>query len=476
MHCCSIPVVHIIGYAGAVHMETILKINTALNGFVWGAVMLALFIIVGLYLSIKTGFVQTRAKLVFKNTIGKLLSDRKRKKGNGLSPFQAMTTALAGTVGTGNIAGVTGAIFIGGAGSIFWMWVSAILGMCTKYAEITLAVHYRRTDRDGTHYGGPMYYIESGLGARWRILAMTFAFLCCAASLGIGNMTQSSEIAGAAKVLFNLDRGMCGIIISLVVGLVVLGGIRRIGAVTSYLVPIMSILYILAGLFIIIVRAQDIPRVLYQIVSEAFTGRAMGGGVVGFGALCALKQGFARGVFSNEAGLGSAPIAHAAADTDEPCEQAMWGVFEVFIDTIVICSITAFAVLLSGITETSGGLDAFVSGGAAAGAAFNAIIPHGIGGALIQISLIFFAFSSIICWCYYGERCADYLFHGKQLAGVVYKLVFISFCYFGAVGSASLVWDISDTLNGLMAIPNLIALLLLSGTVGELTQKYINGE
>lgn len=457
-------------------MEIILKINSALNEFVWGAVMLALFIFVGLYLSIKTSFVQTRAKLVFKNTIGKLLSDGMREKGNGLSPFRAMTTALAGTVGTGNIAGVTGAIFIGGAGSIFWMWVSALLGMCTKYAEITLAVHYRRTDSDGSHYGGPMYYIESGLGTRWRILAVIFALLCCAASLGIGNMTQSSEIAGAAKVLFGLDRKICGVIIALAVGLVVLGGIRRIGAVTSYLVPIMSILYILAGLYIIIVRVQDIPHVLYQIVSEAFTVRAMGGGAVGSGMLCALKQGFARGVFSNEAGLGSAPIAHAAADTDEPCEQAMWAVFEVFVDTIVICSITAFTVLLSGITETSGGLDAYVSGGAAAGAAFNAIIPHGIGGALIQISLIFFAFSSIICWCYYGERCVDYLSHGKHIAGVVYKLVFICFCYLGAVGSASLVWDVSDTLNGLMAIPNLIALLLLSGTVSELTRKYINGE
>lgn len=454
-------------------MELISEINSTLNSFIWGSGMLALFVGVGLFLSLKTHFVQTRAKLVFKKTLGALFTSTSTHDSNSLTPFQAMTTALAGTVGTGNIAGVTGAIFIGGAGSIFWMWVSAFLGMCTKFAEIVLAVHYRRTDDNGTHYGGPMYYIEAGMGARWRFLAVIFAVLCCAASFGIGNMAQSSEIAGAAQVLFGLDNTICGVCIALVVGLIVLGGIKRIGVVTSYLVPIMSILYILAGLFIVIVRAQEIPRVMQQILSQAFSVRAIGGGAVGVGMLGAIRQGFARGVFSNEAGLGSAPIAHAAADADEPCEQALWGVFEVFVDTVVICTITALAVLLSGITDVFGGIEAFVSSGAAAGAAFNAIIPYGIGGVIIQISLIFFAFSSIICWCYYGESCVNYLFGGKCVASVIYKLVFICFCYFGAVGSGKLVWDISDTLNGLMAIPNLISLLLLSGTVGRLTDDYI---
>ncbi len=453
-------------------METVVSINNALNAFVWGRVMLAFFIAVGVYLSVKTGFVQLRPGLVFHRTLGSLFQKREKGADGALTPFQAMTTALAGTVGTGNIAGVAGAMFAGGAGAVFWMWVSAFFGMCTKYVEIVLAVRYRVIDADGTRHGGAMYYIERGLGRRWRWLAVCFAALGCAASFGIGNMAQSSEIAGAARELWHIDPAVTGVLLALTVGLVVIGGIRRIGTVTAYLVPAMSVFYLLAGLFIVIVRAGDVPEMLARIVREAFSLRAAGGGMLGCGMLRAMRQGFARGVFSNEAGLGSAPIAHAASSSDEPCEQALWGIFEVFVDTVVICSITAFALLLSGVLDAPGGAAAYASGGAAAAAAFDAIIPGGIGGRVIQFSLILFALSSIVCWCYYGESCLDYLSAGSGAVRTVYKLVFVLFCFFGATGSGALMWDISDTLNGLMAIPNLIALVLLGGTAAQLTREY----
>ena len=383
-----------------------------------------------------------------------------------------MTTALAGTVGTGNIAGVAGAMFAGGAGAVFWMWVSAFFGMCTKYAEIALAVRYRIIAPGGARRGGAMYYIEYGLGKEWRWLAMCFAALGCAASFGIGNMAQSSEIAGAAHELWGVESTLTGLLLALTVGLIVIGGIKRIGAITAYLVPAMSVFYLLAGAFIIIVRAADVPAMLARIMREAFSLRAAGGGIIGCGLMRAMKQGFSRGIFSNEAGLGSAPIAHAASSSDEPCEQALWGIFEVFADTIVICTITAFALLLSGVLDSPGGASAYASGGAAAAAAFAAVIPGGFGGHVIQFSLILFALSSIVCWSYYGESCLDYLSGGSGAVRTAYRFIFVLFCFFGATGSGKLMWDISDTLNGLMAIPNLIALVLLGGTVARLTQDY----
>ena len=457
-------------------VEAIVSINNALNAFAWGPVMLAFFIFTGVYLSVRTGFVQLRLRIVFKSTLGALFKKREKGADGALTPFQAMTTALAGTVGTGNIAGVAGAMFTGGAGAVFWMWVSAFFGMCTKYAEIVLAVRYRVIDADGTRRGGAMYYIERGLGERWRWLAVCFAALGCAASFGIGNMAQSSEIAGAAHELWRVDSAVTGALLALTVGLIVIGGIKRIGTVTSYLVPAMSVFYLLAGLFIVIVRAGDVPAMLTRIVREAFSLRAAGGGILGCGIMRAMKQGFARGIFSNEAGLGSAPIAHAASSSDEPCEQAMWGIFEVFVDTIVICTITAFAMLLSGVLDAPGGAGAYASGGAAAAAAFDAVIPGGFGGRVIQFSLILFALSSIVCWCYYGESCLDYLSGGSGAVRTVYKVIFVLFCFLGATGSGALMWDISDTLNGLMAIPNLIALALLGGTAARLTREYFEGQ
>jgi AGCS family alanine or glycine:cation symporter len=409
---------------------------------------------------------------IMKNTVGSLFRKSDKDHGNNLSPFQAVTTALAGTVGTGNIAGVTGAIFVGGPGAAFWMWVSAFFGMCTKYSEIALAMKYRVTGADGSHKGGPMYYIENGLGKSWKFLAVIFAILGGLASFGIGNIAQSSEIAGAVNGMFGVPPLITGIVLAVVVAFVLLGGVKRIGQVTSYLVPFMAIFYILAGVVVILMRLPQLPGAFVTIFQSAFSFKAVGGGVFGYAIMVAMRQGFARGVFSNEAGLGSAPIAHAATSTEEPAEQAIWGVFEVFIDTIVICTITSLAVVLSGLELGSDALGNYASKGAAAVAAFNTILPGTIGGTVIQISLLFFALSTILSWSYYGERCWGYLSGNNKLVDLVYKLIFIVICVVGATGSGTLMWDISDTLNGMMAIPNLIALLALSGVVTSITRDY----
>ena len=453
--------------------ETISNINSVVNGFAWGPVMLVLLVGTGIYLSIRCGFLQAgRFGFVMRNTVGSLFSKKGRDHGNNLSPFQAVSTALAGTVGTGNIAGVTGAIFVGGPGAVFWMWVSAFFGMCTKYAEIALAMKYRVKDENGVFHGGPMYYIENGLGKSWKWLAVLFAVLGGLASFGIGNIAQSTEIASALNSLFHMNKLIAGIILAAVVGFVLIGGVKRIGQVTSYMVPFMSIFYILAGLFVIIVRITDIPAVLWLIVKSAFSFKSIGGGLFGYAIMMAMKQGFARGVFSNEAGLGSAPMAHAASSTEEPCEQAIWGIFEVFVDTIIICTITALTVLLSGVLDAPGGLDAFGSKGSAAVAAFNSILPGTLGGIIIQISLIFFSLSTIIGWGYYGVSCWNYLTRNSKVVALIFNILFVLMCVVGSVGSGTLMWDIADTLNGLMAIPNLVALLLLSGTVVALTRAY----
>ncbi|NBI66169.1 sodium:alanine symporter family protein [Pseudoflavonifractor sp. 60] len=458
-------------------MEKFLKIvtdvNGAVNNFVWGPIMLVLLVGTGVFLTFRTGWIQVRwFGYIMKNTVGSLFSKSgKKDHGSNLSPFQAVTTALAGTVGTGNIAGVTGAIFAGGPGAVFWMWLSAFFGMCTKYSEIALAMKFRNTDANGVHKGGPMYYIENGLGKGWKWLAVIFAILGGLASFGIGNIAQSSEIAGALNGLFGIPTLAGGIVLTVVVAVVVIGGVQRIGQVTSLLVPFMAIFYIIAGILVIILRITEIPAAFAAIFSSAFSLEAVGGGIFGYAIMRAMQNGFARGVFSNEAGLGSAPIAHAASSTEEPCEQAIWGVFEVFIDTIVICTITSLAVILSGVLD-AGSVDAFGTKGAAAVAAFNAILPGTLGGTIIQISLIFFALSTILSWSYYGERCWGYISGDNRIFVTVYKVIFVLFCIVGATGSGQLMWDISDTLNGAMAIPNLVALLALSGVVAKITKDY----
>ena len=451
-------------------------VNSAVNSFAWGPLMLLLLVGTGVYLTFRVHWLQvTHFGRILKNTVGSLFKKKEVKDdGANISAFEAVTTALAGTVGTGNIAGVTGAIFTGGAGAVFWMWVAAFFGMVTKYAEIVLAMKYRVKDENGVYHGGPMYYIENGIGKNWRWMAIIFCLLGGLASFGIGNIAQSSEISGALSDLFRVPPLVSGILIAVVVALVTLGGIKRIGKVTSLLVPFMSIFYILAGIVVIIMRIGHIPAVFGQIFAGAFSFKSVGGGIFGYTIMMAMKQGFARGVFSNEAGLGSAPIAHAASSTEEPCEQAVWGIFEVFIDTIVICSITAFAVLLSGILDVEGGLSAYASKGAAAATAFNTILPGTLGGKIIELSLLFFALSTILSWAYYGENCWGYLTKNNKTVMLIYKIIFALVCIVGATGSGTLMWDIADTLNGLMAIPNLIALLILSGVVAKVTKDYFS--
>ena len=456
-------------------MEFIMKLNQTVNSFVWGPIMLALLVGTGIYISFRTNFLQVRKfGYIWKHTFGTLFQKSEKDHGKNLSPVQAVSTALAGTVGTGSIAGVTGAIFAGGPGAVFWMWVSAFFGMCTKYAEIALAVKYREQDENGVYHGGPMYYITNGLGPKWRWLAVLFCLFAGLACFGAGNIAQSSEVAGSLRNLFGLDPLVSGILMAVIVAVVIIGGVQRIGQFTSHLVPVMSVFYVLAGIAMIVLRITEIPGVFAEIFKSAFSFKAVGGGALGYGIMVAMRQGFARGVFSNEAGLGTAPIAHAATSTEEPCEQAMWGIFEVFITTFLICTITALAILLSGVMDVPGGLEAFPSKGAAAAAAFNAILPGTIGGTIIQVSLLFFALSTAIGWSYYGETCWSYLFHGNKVVILIFKLTFAAVCILGAVGSGTLMWDISDTLNGLMAIPNLIALLPLSGVVFQMTKDYFD--
>ena len=458
-------------------LEVVELVNGKINDFVWGPIMLVLLVGTGIFLTFRTGWIQVRwFGYIMKNTVGSLFSRKGSKDhGSNLSPFQAVTTALAGTVGTGNIAGVTGAIFAGGPGAVFWMWLSAFFGMCTKYSEIALAMKFRDTDASGIHKGGPRYSIENGLGKNWKWLAVIFAILGGLASFGIGNIAQSSEIAGSLNGLFGLEPLVGGIILTVVVGVVVIGGVKRIGQVTSLLVPFMAVFYIIAGIAVIVLRVADLPAAFKAIFTEAFSFKAVEGAIFGIAIMKAMQNGFARGVFSNEAGLGSAPIAHAASSTEEPAEQAIWGVFEVFIDTIVICTITSLAVILSGVLD-AGSVDAFGTKGAAAVAAFNEILPGTLGGTVIQISLIFFALSTILSWSYYGERCWGYISNDNKVFVTVYKVIFVLFCIVGATGSGQLMWDISDTLNGAMAIPNLVALLALSGMVAKITKDYFGNK
>ena len=453
-------------------LEIVTLVNGKLNDFAWGPIMLALLIGTGVYLTIRTRCLQvTRFGYIMKHTIGSLFAKKEKGSGENLTAFQAVSTAMAGTVGTGNIAGVTGAIFVGGPGAVFWMWVSAFFGMCTKYSEVALAMKYR-VKEDGVYKGGPMYSIEKGLGKNWKWLAVIFAILGGLTSFGIGNIAQSSEIAGSINSLSggHISLLAAGVILAIVVAFVVLGGVKRVGQVTSYMVPFMSIFYVLAGIAVVCLKINEVPAAFVTIFKSAFSFEAVGGGVMGYAIMVAMRQGFARGVFSNEAGMGSAPIAHAASETEEPAEQAMWGVFEVFFDTIVICTITALTVVLSGLY--TGDLSGFASKGAAAAAAFNSILPGTIGGIIIQISLVFFALSTILSWSYYGERCWGYLTGNNKVFDVCYKVIFVLVCVVGATGSGTLMWDISDTLNGLMALPNLVALLLLSGVVAKITKDY----
>ena len=460
-------------------LQIIETINTAVNNFIWGVPAMVCIFGVGLYLSIRTNFLQIRKfPYAIKTTLGRIF--RKRDASDGaITPFQAVCTALAATVGTGNIAGVAGAIAIGGPGAIFWMWVSALFGMCTKYAEVTLAVHYREINANGELVGGPMYYIKNGLSKKWHWLAYLFAAFGVLTVFGTGNATQVNTITTAinsALLNYNVisesavstSNLIIGIIIAILIAMILLGGIKRIGHVTEKLVPFMALLYILLGLGVILLNIQNVPAVFASIFRGAFQPRAVTGGIV-LSMFTSLKKGVSRGIFSNEAGLGTGSIAHACADTKKPVKQGMFGIFEVFTDTIVICTLTALVILCIGVA---------VDYGKAAGAELTILGFTSTYGSWVSIftavAMCCFAFSTAVGWGLYGARCIEFLFSEKVIKPfmVIYSLVAI----LGATANLGLMWSIAETFNGLMAIPNLIALFLLSGTVVKLTKEYFAGE
>lgn len=467
-------------------METFSRIVTAVDDFAWGPIMLILLVGTGIYLSVRSGWIQfSKFGFAMKSTLGKAFSKQEAGKGE-VTPFQAMTTALAGTVGTGNIAGVTGAIFIGGPGAVFWLWVSALVGMVTKYSEVLLAVKYRERNEHGDWVGGPMYSIKNGLGKNWLWLAYLFAFFGMVASFGIGNTTQVDSIATAintAVISFGGQTGSAfriaiGVIVAIFTAVVIIGGIKRIGAVTEKLVPFMAVIYICAALIVIFANLGQIGVVFASIFKGAFSPKAVAGGALGVGIMTTIQKGIARGVFSNEAGLGSAPIAHAATSLTDPVKQGLYGIFEVFMDSIVICSLTALA-LLTGLSGQFGidGIEWGVSHGSEmVVAAFSGLFGGKISSIIIAVGLSLFALSTILSWSLYGSRCCEFLF-GKAAkpATLVYKILFCVVLVIGSTLGLDLVWTIGDALNGLMAIPNLVALLLLSGTVISMTKEFFSG-
>lgn len=460
-------------------LETIKSMNDAVNNFVWGIPAMICIIGVGLLLSVRTRFLQFRKfRYTFKVTIGRMFHKKEASDGT-ITPFQAVCTALAATVGTGNIAGVAGAIAIGGPGSVFWMWMSALLGMCTKFSEVTLAVHFREKNKEGDWVGGPMYYIKNGLSAKWHWLAVIFSVLGILTVFGTGNATQVNTITTAidsALLNFNLVSSeqlptvnlVLGIVIAILVAMVLLGGIKRIGKVTEKLVPFMALFYLILALGVILLNIQSVPAVFKSIFEGAFSPRSVTGGVIG-SMFLSMKKGVSRGIFSNEAGLGTASIAHAAADTKDPIKQGFFGIFEVFADTIVICTMTALVILCSGIPITYGvdaGAELTIQG-------FTATYGNWVS-IFTAVALCCFAFSTILGWGLYGTRCIEFLFGSRvnRPFMVVYALIAI----LGATADLGLLWSLADTFNGLMAIPNLIALFLLSGTVVKLVKENLDNK
>ena len=452
-------------------LESIIKINQAVNGFIWGVPAMICIIGVGLLLSVRTRFIQVRKfGAALKNTIGKIF-DKTQAKDGSMSPFQAVCTARAGTVGTGNIAGVAGAIALGGPGAIFWMWCSAFLGMCTKFSEVTLAIHFREKNANGEYVGGPMYYIKNGLSKKWHFLAVLYALFGVLTVFGTGNATQVNTIVSSIhSALHNLhiidgtvdERAnlIFGIFIAAFVAMVLLGGIQRIGQVSEKLVPFMAALYVILAIGVVILHISRVPAVFAMIFKSAFTPQAATGGIIG-SMFLSMKKGVSRGIFSNEAGLGTGSIAHACADTNNAVHQGMFGIFEVFMDTIVICTLTGLVILLGApniVYGQAAGAELTISGFTATYGGWVSIFT--------AVAMCCFAFSTIIGWGLYGSRCIEFLGGEKLVRPFLVAYSFVSII--GATINLGLLWDIADTFNGLMAIPNLIALLILSGQVKKL--------
>lgn len=455
------------------------SINSAVNNFIWGVPAMICIIGVGLYLSIRTNFLQIRNfPYAMKITLGRMLKKREASDG-ALTPFQAVCTALAATVGTGNVAGVAGAIAIGGPGAVFWMWISALLGMCTKFSEVTLAVHFRERNKEGDYVGGPMYYIKNGLKKHWHWLAYLFSAFGVLTVFGTGNATQVNTITTAIdSALYNYNllsedgaatlNLVIGIVLAVLIALILLGGIKRIGQVTEKLVPFMAIMYILLAVGVVVVHIGSIPTVFSSIIRGAFDPAAVTGGAVG-SFFMSMKKGVSRGIFSNEAGLGTGSIAHACADTRKPVKQGFFGIFEVFVDTIVICTLTALVILCSGVP---------VGYGAAAGAELTISGFTSVYGGWVSIftavAMCCFAFSTIIGWGLYGTRCIEFLFGSR--ANKPFMLLYSLVAIVGATMNLGLMWSIAETFNGLMVIPNLIAVFLLSGVVVKMVKDYFDGK
>lgn len=468
-------------------MESLLSkieiVNNAINGFVWGLPMLILLVGTGILMTCLTRFFQiTHFRHWVKNTVGGIFKDshvtaHTHKEDTQISQFQSLCTALAATIGTGNIAGVAAAIASGGPGAIFWMWIVAFFGMMTNFSENVLGIYYRRRNERNEWCGGAMYYLHDGLGSKpgckniGAFLAILFSVFCVGASFGIGNMGQVNSIAVNIKSAFGIPSIITGIFLMILGGLVIVGGLKRIAAVTEKLVPFMAIIYMICAIIVCIVHINQFSAVFTSIIKGAFGMRAVGGGIVGSGVAMAVQWGMKRGVFSNEAGLGSSVMVHSSSNVREPVVQGMWGIFEVFADTIIVCTVTAFAVLSSGLVDLETGVVISDQVSTALVAEAFSTVFGKFGSAFIAIAILLFAFSTTLGWSQYGSKGFEYLFGRKNIK--FYQIVFVLFIVIGATMDLSLAWDISDTLNGMMAIPNLIGVLTLSGTVMKITNNYV---
>lgn len=441
-------------------MSALTEILNAASSFLWGPIMLVLLLGTGVFLTIGLRAMPWRH-------LGKgfqlLWSGRRSTEKGDITPFQALMTALAATIGTGNIAGVATAIFLGGPGAVFWMWITALVGMATKYSEAVLAVKYREVDERGRYVGGPMYYIKNGLSKRWHWLGFAFAGFGMLAAFGIGNMVQANSVAHAMESSFNTPAWLTGVVITVVTAIVILGGVKRIATVAAKLVPVMAFAYIAGALWIIFANINGVPAALGMIVNDAFTGTAATGGFAGAAVWAAIRFGVARGIFSNEAGLGSAPIAHAAARTNDPVQQGMVGMLGTFIDTIIVCTMTALVIILTGVWSSG------ETGAALSSLAFDTALP-GVGSYVVSLGLAIFAFTTVLGWSYYGERCAEFLFGVRVI--LPYRMLWLAAIMVGALVKLEIIWLFADVLNGLMAIPNLIALVILSPVVFQLTRNH----
>jgi len=471
--------------AGGGFLDGVKQVNDAVNGVVWGVPALVLLAFVGILMTLLTKVFQvSHFGHWMKKTIGAVFRDKhvtSHTKDKSISQFQSLCTALAATVGTGNIVGVSGAILAGGPGAVFWMWVMAFLGMMTNYSENVLGIYYRRKNSKGEWSGGAMYYLRDGLGSRkgcrmiGKILAGLFAFFCLVASFGIGNMTQVNAISGNMESVFGLPTWVTGVIVLILVGLVVVGGLKRIASVTEKIVPFMVILYMLGTITIFFLHINQIGSVFSSIFKGAFGLEAAAGGVVGYGLKLAIEWGMKRGVFSNEAGLGSSVMVHSNSNVKEPVKQGMWGIFEVFADTIVVCTLTAFAILSSGLIDLSSGklVEAFsyLDKNNLVATVFEQKFGM-IGSGFIAVSIALFAFSTVLGWSHYGTKACEYLIGEKRT--IPYRVLFVLLVFGGAVMGDNLAWDLADTFNGLMMIPNLIGVIALSGVVAKITKNYVD--